>query len=266
MFARSVEKRDAGTSHLRAHFFGRAVYEVLGLEGLKVCDERFNSGCLHGFYAAAMTEQGDSVLNSFSDTCKKSEFVHRCYHGIGHGLVTWLGYDEQAMVKAAEFCRDAVGDETEDGCVSGAVMEFDVKTLSYPAAPLRILTSENSFEPCNSLPMTARPACFFTTPAWWIAWLTGHDGLHTAEAFRKAAPLCDGISQPQYRESCRRGLGNIAATYSGFERTTAERLCGTLNDASAATCKNFADFIIGATNTASGMDGAILDLSAQQRQ
>ena len=56
-FIESASK-DRVSAHQQAHAFGEALYNQLGIDGLKVCDSSFEFGCYHSFFGTAVEKEG----------------------------------------------------------------------------------------------------------------------------------------------------------------------------------------------------------------
>lgn len=79
--------------HQALHSFGFALYKKFGHQGIKYCDDYQRFGCYHGVLASYISDKGLSALDDVETLCPKNQpsSENRCFHGIGHGLVDYLG-------------------------------------------------------------------------------------------------------------------------------------------------------------------------------
>ncbi len=165
----------ASKQHSVAHSFSNALYASGGIDMLGVCDDKFGYGCFHSFMGRAIKEHGiDIALKKFKHVCAKEPAGYKrrtCEHGIGHGIVSYFGYGDVAMLaKSLSFCQTNFGaKDFALGCSGGAYMEFNNRSMlsDQEVNPVE-LTAENTFHPCDSLSSSYAPSCYFWQPLWWV--------------------------------------------------------------------------------------------------
>lgn len=216
-------------AHTLAHIFGEALYANEGLAALGVCDERLSYGCLHQFTGNAMAEHGLGIFPQLTEGCQAAAKPAPCLHGIGHGLLAYLGYDLPALVQALEKCDMTAPGHPRNGCSEGVFMEYNLQELTSIdtlAAP-RPLSDANRYEPCASIEGNYAHACGYELPVWWGA--AQSTSLQLPDLVEWMGKACaDAPSEPM-RRGCFEGVGFSIGLAAGFERTVG--LCGAMADA-----------------------------------
>ncbi|MDP3645877.1 MAG: hypothetical protein Q8R25_02215 [bacterium] len=231
-FGREVAQLSYGQKHSGAHAFGAALFAAEGARGVFVCDQRFSFGCFHQFLGDAITALGIESIPELNEQCfdALSASPLSCQHGIGHGALASIGYDDTALLKALDICKDLSGVDPIGGCYGGVFMEYNVRTMLAEDATTREY-SGNQFAPCDSLASEFVPACIYWQPQWWQQ-IQGEVAVE--EKFRVMGEYCRrfGTTQ-QLSRSCFEGIGNIVEQSSDFDPTRARTLC----DAAGSTSK-----------------------------
>lgn len=209
-----------GTVHSLAHVFGELLYEKEGLKGVAVCDSSFGFGCYHSFFGRAISDHGVGVVGELDKACVDAwgEKGLGCSHGIGHGLLWYIGDDK--LKEALEICGTLTWKGPIGGCSGGVFMEYNFHTMADPD-----LTSPRAFDkahaqaPCDTLPLY-REACYFDIPQWWIRSSNGDYAL--------AAALCREVSATKEQEACFRGIGNVLAPETQYTVKKTLEVCKSL--------------------------------------
>ncbi len=216
-FVLSIASSSVRNQHDAAHIFGAALYAEMGAEGVVVCDERFSGGCFHQFMGEAITHQGASVVSKLAAACTSTNSIF-CAHGVGHGLIAYVGYGRSDLDNALAGCG-FFGDEYLRSCYNGVFMEYEERTTLGPDAvdmPLK----GNWYEPCDSLSGTKRSLCMFHQPKWWWDLLVDRD--HTEKDIaKKMGELCTGAGKET--NVCFKGVGSTFGLKA--EETNAPSLC-----------------------------------------
>ncbi|MCH7883575.1 hypothetical protein IIA95_04175 [Patescibacteria group bacterium] len=212
--------------HTMAHVMGELLYEKKGIEGLTTCDSSFAFGCYHSFFGRAISEEGMDAIPKLDKACVKKYGPGGtgCLHGIGHGIIEYLGHDK--LVTALEACRLTTQVNPLFGCTSGVFMEHNIPIIISAEkiqSKIREPNNENPYEPCNTIvPKEFRKSCYFEIGLWWK---------HVLDAdFEKLGMLCKKIPEAEYRELCYLGVGTVVAPTSNFEAEKAIRLCEEMPD------------------------------------
>jgi hypothetical protein len=208
--------------HLLGHVVGDELYKQKGVAGIADCTQDFRNACSHAVVIGALNEFGpsDSTLKQIDDACHQAPGGNgaytMCYHGLGHGVFAYFGYD---LSKTVAFCKKmgtvAYHDEQYTQCVGGSIMELmgggghdhDI----WLAARTKYLTATDPLAPCDTdvIPTAAKTYCYiYLTPRLFE--LAGAElAAPDPETFPKAFSFCDAIplSDPSDRNSCFGGFG-----------------------------------------------------------
>ena len=217
MLADPVEQHDA------AHVFGEALYAHEGVGGMTVCDSFFGFGCFHSFIASAIAEHGLDIVSKLDRDCAARYGVLGlgCPHGIGHGLLSYLGYNSRELAQALEVCEKLSWHHPYGGCTEGVFMEYNFRTMETEVdRRLRSLTSESTFEPCASIPERFRTACYFSQPDWWWHGLSENAGL-----LPEMGDLCTKVGTTPWVEACFRGIGYVQAAVQNYDVAQSIHAC-----------------------------------------
>jgi hypothetical protein len=240
-FAEAVKDRPVTRQHEAAHAFGGALYDIEKLQGISTCDARFSFGCYHEFMGRAIADNGLGIIPELNDICAQSNRTNQlaCQHGIGHGIVSSIGYDEENLPLELSICRDLPYNDTIGGCYGGVFMEYNVRTM-LGGTDIRQVENGNMFAPCDSLESEYLPACMFWQPQWWNQTLS--NGSDDPDAFRRMGESCVGMSTDRrLQNSCFQGIGNITPPSANFSPERTRALCETMPDEDAVLqCKNTA--------------------------
>ena len=214
--------------HLLGHAVGDILYTQKGIDGVANCTQNFRNACSHAVVIGALNEfgAGDQTLLLIDDACKKapggSGAYTMCYHGLGHGVLAYFGYD---LKKTVAFCK-RMGTPEFDGeqytqCVSGAIMELmgggGHDHELWLLAREKYLSPAEPLAPCDTalIPYEAKTLCFiYLTPRLFE--LAGADLGHPDPAtFPKAFGFCDALSDTKLRDACYGGFGKEFVPLAG---------------------------------------------------
>lgn len=227
-FARDVDALSPAKQHESAHAFGAALFAVEDTSGLPVCDARFSYGCFHEFLGRAIAAHGLATVKSLNQGCVDSlvESPLSCQHGIGHGIIAFLGYDDTALRKSLDECRALPYNDPIGGCYGGVFMEYNMQTMLGTEARIRQPSKPaDMYEPCASLPEAYKVSCVFWQPQWWHSGV--FQGEATDEVFAKLGENCRGMiaSDKDLLRTCFEGIGNIVPPAAQFDGKRAAELC-----------------------------------------
>jgi hypothetical protein len=215
--------------HLLGHVVGDELYIQRGVGGISFCTQEFRNACSHSLVIGALQEYGanDNTLELIDEACKKAPggagAYTMCYHGLGHGVFAFFGYDLQQTVA---FCKRMGSAEFNQQqyteCVGGSIMELmgggGHDKERWQKARERYLT-EDPLAPCTNplIPDSAKTYCYtYLTPR--LLELAGADLARPDPAvFPKAFSFCDALpssAQPQ-RDSCFGGFGKEFVPLAG---------------------------------------------------
>jgi len=222
---------DNVNSHAAFHIFGEVLYEKAGIAGISSCDDYAGFGCYHGLFTKAVSEKGIEVALDFDKECVKNfgSGAVGCFHGIGHGLVEFLGY--QKIEDALVICAKLTWQGVYSGCQSGVFMEYNFRnSVNNGESVVTVREIEkNLYEPCQSINQRFKQACYFEQASWWRQIL--------ATDFVKMGGLCDDLYK-ENKEACLLGLGYSIADRSGFSKGSVIEACNLMpNSYSESICR-----------------------------
>lgn len=193
--------------HQKAHIFGEALYKAMGVGGVPVCDSDFGFGCYHSFFGFAILDKGLAVLPELDQACIEA-YGNKglgCQHGIGHGVIVEMGYEEFA--NALDECSKLDWKGPVGGCTSGVLMEYNHHTMENSG--IRRPVDKNYHYPCDVVEDRFIEACYFEQPAWWSALSNSN--------FTFIGEECEKAPAGKARTACYRGVGNVAAGILNFK-------------------------------------------------
>lgn len=223
-FKADQDQSPYGQRHNLTHEFGEFLYRTYGAVGIKICDGFAEFGCYHGLSGLAVASEGLTILTRLRDGCvdKWGRDSGPCQHGIGHGVMSYLGYDK--LPEALTACEMIPMSSPIGGCTSGVLMEYNYHTMENNVGRVyRQLDKNNIYTPCATLPEKFLPACYYEQTQWWLDVYAGD--------YRQVGQLCAGLGSRELQRVCFRGIGNIAAastrTLSGVtERCDQMKMAG----------------------------------------
>lgn len=212
--------------HDEAHKFGQALYKVEGRSGIAVCDSQFSFGCFHEFMGTAIADEGLQVAYELNEDCRRilQSGALSCQHGIGHGVVAYMGYDEDAMRKSLDICKELPYSDPIGGCFGGVFMEYNMRTMLGEAGGTRQLQGDDMLFPCNSIDETYAQACYFWQPQWWRYALEVSRVIPIDDIYARIGDFCREAGAA-YEKSCFEGTGNNLVSDANFESSRARELC-----------------------------------------
>ena len=230
-FVDSVSHMSASNQHGLAHAFGGALYHAVGLAGITVCDSRFSYGCYHQFVGDAIATEGLGVIDQVNALCS-TNMATGCKHGVGHGILGYLGYTPTDLKKAVAECSAVGTSGSLQGCLGGVFMEYNMRTLASSDA--REDTSD-LYAPCDSYSGVAAQSCYLYQPQWWWVEHFGPSTSTVPESFRRMGKLCDQLSS-NLRPVCYEGIGLMVPPNAAYTIDQSIALCALYSGADNARC------------------------------
>jgi hypothetical protein len=198
--------------HLMGHVVGDVLYQQQGLDGIKLCTNDFRNACSHSIVVGLLLDNGESILPKIAEACKQAPggkgAYTMCYHGLGHGVLTYTAYN---LPKTVELCQKT---GTAEGieCIGGSIMELisggDHDKVLWAKERPQYLKPADPFYPClaSFMPENARTLCLtYLVPYLWEA-VDGNIGQPSSEDSEKAFALCAKLDN-QYKNTCYGGFG-----------------------------------------------------------
>lgn len=206
--------------HLLGHVVGDVLYKQKGLEGITICTNDFRNACSHSIVVGLLLEKGESALPEIAQACRRAPggggAYTMCYHGLGHGILSYVGYD---LPKSVGLCKKtgtaAYHQDEYIQCVGGTIMEIisggGHNQELWAKKRVEYLRPDDPLYPCAAsfMPDEAKAMCYnYLTPYLWVA-AGGNIGNPTADIFTKSFKFCDllPVSDMRDRGSCFGGFG-----------------------------------------------------------
>jgi hypothetical protein len=219
-FAAEYHQKSFTVQHNSAHLFGEALYDTVGLTGIAACDLDFNYGCFHGFMTEAIAQKGPSVISKLKEACAPTPSPLACEHGIGHGIIEYLGHDK--LLPALKACDLTNPTDPIAGCRTGLFMEYNIpivfdesgdatinaRLLADPAKP---------YDVCPSLPEQYQLACYYSLPQWWIQVYGDYKD--------RLKEFCQNAPGRPNEMGCATGLGSVSGMASHYDPEKAKEYC-----------------------------------------
>lgn len=246
--------------HEPAHIFGAALYQVEGIDGLSVCDNRLLYGCFHEFLSRVIVEHGLSIVPELEKRCPESPGTDApisCQHGLGHGLLAYFGYGSGDLKQAIQECDKLTMDPWR-ACSRGAFMEYQLRFfLAGDGVEARAIPDGDYYDPCEEYSGIHASRCVGLLPVWWR--VVVFPDLPSDTRFSWAGETCRALprSVAEHKATCFRGIGFIAVTTHRFDPDHVQRLCKEASELESEMreCMKYASVTL---NTEGGTQGSKL--------
>lgn len=240
-FADAIAEQDIARQHTLAHAFGYALFDAEGVPGIAACDAQFSFGCFHSFLASAITTLGVESVPMLNDKCYDALVTTplSCQHGIGHGVLAYYGYDEDALHDALEQCRGLDKSDPIGGCYGGVFMEYNVRTVHSDQPGPREYTG-NPFEPCDAVEDTYRMPCVYWSSQWWTQAI--FNGKISDASYATMGDYCRHWTETEVLRACFEGIGTLTPNNAVYDAARAIALCtaATANEREELWCRSTA--------------------------
>ncbi len=203
--------------HLLGHIVGDELYKQRGIEGITSCTADFRNACSHAVVIGALFSQGQRVLPSIAEVCKRAPggrgAYTMCFHGLGHGVLAFFGYE---FFQAVDVCKTlgtpAYRNREAVECVGGIVMEMIAgvhdRSLWQKKAAV-FFKEDDPLYPCSdpSLSSEVKSICYsYLTPHLFEV-AGGSLANPGPSDFKKAFLFCEKVQNKENREECFGGFG-----------------------------------------------------------
>lgn len=233
-----------GQSHLLNHESGEFAYKKYGSAGIAYCKDYFLGSCYHGVVLETIAHDGTAGLAHISACWKANETVRiQCAHGIGHGLLAWVGYKHlpQALALCDQLAQDVEGFPTFN-CYDGVFMENIWAIHSGTTSPDQWARKEDPYYPCDDprIEDAWEAGCWAEQPS--LVYQATNGDIETV------SNLCDSLGESALKTQCFEGLARqIHPAAQGSAEKVAE-LCGRV----AGDWRNFCKTTVAYTEYAVG--------------
>lgn len=206
--------------HLLGHIVGDMLYEQEGIDGIKSCTDEFRNACSHSVVIGVLNEQGPGALSDIAVTCTKAPggpgAYTMCFHGLGHGVLAYTGYDLQ---KAVEMCKLTGTQQYRYReyveCVGGTIMEMIAGVHDRDVWERQVgkfFKESDPLYPCNAdwMPKEVRSICYIQLTPHLFTAAGGDLGNLSPDIYPKAFSYCATLPRGEGKN------GDRASCYSGF--------------------------------------------------
>lgn len=214
-----VKVRPGTDMHLMGHVVGEILYKQKGAAGIQYCTQDFRNACSHTIVVGLFSEKGVGALPEIIEACKKAPggkgAYNMCFHGLGHGVLAFTGYD---IPKTVDLCSQ-IKKNRNDGrefpeCVGGAIMEIisggDHDKELWRVQNEKYMSGEDPLYPCNNniIPKEAKSQCYsYLTPHLFL-FAGASLGNPGPKDFEKAFTYCGALKDQDPK--------NMIICYAGF--------------------------------------------------
>ncbi|MEK9160545.1 MAG: hypothetical protein AAB440_00715 [Patescibacteria group bacterium] len=227
--------------HLLGHIIGDVLYAQKGIDGIALCTDDFRNACSHSVVIGILTEHGEGSLPLVAETCRQAPggtgAYTMCYHGLGHGVLAYVGYDlERAVAMCKLTGTIEYRDQEYTECVGGTIMEMIAgihDPLAWEQQVTKYFKDDDPLYPCDAsfMPEVARERCYtYLTPHLFTAADLTPSGAGPHD-YRNAFAFCDAIPlrRTDLREACNGGFGK---EFVALVKDRDIRTIGTMDEAS----------------------------------
>jgi len=189
--------------HLLGHGIGDILYKEKGIDGIKFCTQDFRNACSHTIVIGAFIEYGEKVIPKIKKICHEAPggrgAYTMCFHGFGHGVLAYAGYD---LDRAVKLCKKVGSEEFANReyveCAGGTIMEMmsgvhDRETWLKQVK--KYMPQNNPLAPCNTevMPDELKGICYtYLTPRLFEA-AGSNLASPEPETYTKAFNFCNQI-------------------------------------------------------------------------
>lgn len=213
--------------HSLVHEIGQVSYDKYGdfNKTMEYYDNMCNAGYIHGVFEKHFLNVKD-VFTAMKTVCNDQEqtvFSRReCYHGVGHGVMSYAHND---LPKALSIC-EAFEDEFKlANCINGVLMEnFNTH---HKAELSKFLDKDNPLAPCPELDQAYKADCYYYVPTYYISLYPGD--------YHGIFELCQE-AEMDFVDWCSKGVGAQAVKDNLNNPKKVEEICMSRNESQKNQC------------------------------
>jgi hypothetical protein len=217
----SLKNTSQGVSlHDAAHLIGSKLYDDFGLASMAKCTIDYAFGCYHGALEEYIADKGVDSLPTVVTYCQKNypKIAITCYHGIGHGLLTYYKYQLQP---ALTNCDTLLDTNLAPNCYRGVFMEFSNEYSDKVA-------QNDPLWPCNTVDKVYQEACYGYQMTY-LSTLYHNDPVPIEKA-------CLTIGDQTLSSACIQGFGHLIAQRYFASPDQTIPLCSKMQSTDAHNC------------------------------
>lgn len=204
--------------HLLGHTVGEELYKQKGLDGMVLCGHEFRNACSHTIVVGEFQKNGESSLGKINEVCKKAPggkgAYAMCYHGLGHGIFAYTGYDVAETVRICQKTDTNTSGREFVECVGGMIMELvgggDHDRELWKEQSVKYLSKTDPLSPCNTdlIPTRAKGMCYIYLTPYLFQVSGARVSNPSDENLAKSFNLCEQIPSSEKE--------NTGICYAGF--------------------------------------------------
>jgi hypothetical protein len=230
-FKSYIEKLSWERKHVTMHIIGEALFDVLDVEGVTVCDSSVGFACFHGFFGRAVSVGGPSNIEKLDRTCVEAfgPLGTGCQHGIGHGILEYTGYER--LNEALSLCKQTTQLEPLLGCTSGVFMEYNTPLVGIGdglVPQTREFDASDPYAPCPSVPAENQASCYFELGQWFLIVLQSD--------YERAGDVCGELSG-ELRTYCFLGVGSLTLILEDHSVERSLAVCAQFSEDNELSCR-----------------------------
>jgi hypothetical protein len=212
-------------AHSLGHVVGDVLYAQQGITGMEYCTQDFRNACSHSVMIGFLQDHGPAALKDAAAVCDQAPGGKAgwalCFHGIGHGLLAYNGYDLKKTVAMCQTLKTPLHDNEESPqCVGGSIMEMMSGThdlAEWRRQSALLFKESDPLYPCDAdwMPEEVQPSCYVQITARLFLAAGGPMTNVPSEFFPDAFSFCALIpeSQNANRSQCYAGFGKEFVIY-----------------------------------------------------
>ncbi len=152
--------------HDMAHQVGRVSYQLFGVAAFRIAPHECDSGAIHGVLEALFADRGTARLEADMRTVCSGINSYRasdCYHGVGHGIMAWSGYE---LHESLGICDVLDEPPHRESCYAGVFMENGVAgSTGLADHQSEYVSAVDPHYPCNEVAQRYVRACYDWQPS-----------------------------------------------------------------------------------------------------
>lgn len=213
--------------HPLLHHLGRTALEQAGsfAAAMASSDELCNSGYIHGVIEGnfAQAQSLDAALQSSCPSAGVEDFaLWQCYHGMGHGAMT---YADRNVASAVAACGQLPSKFASESCVNGVFMEAFI-TVDHTGAH-KSHQNVPGMELCKTQTDANKAVCYVYAP-------TAYLGTHSNQ-YEQAVDWCNS-AEPAQVANCIAGVGSQVMKENITNPAYAARFCKQISSKHKSSC------------------------------
>ena len=212
--------------HALVHEIGHAAYVKYGSfeAAMHYQDDTCGAGYIHGVIELVFkgTSNLDEEMNTICADASSKSFRHKCYHGVGHGLMFYSENDVPFSISKCDEYRD---NAVKIACSEGVFMENFGSSEEDNAS--QFLNPADFSYPCTEQSTFFKGGCYFYAPIYFLK-------MHENN-YELAFAWCSTLD-PAFRLRCVSGVASRVMKQYWNDPTVAMGHCARVGSYDEAAC------------------------------